>query len=206
MDSLQQYKVWRDSMARLLERGAEVCAAISTEHTKFFTSLRNKLCDDALKIQIVGCFNTGKTTFINAMIGEDVLPVDIIPCTAVVSEVKYSPKKKAAIHFRNPLPLGLIDYIPASTREYIKEHNMGREANGAPCQIPPLQISFDRISEYVAITEPPSDILFDEDSFHRYIENFNRQCPYEKVSLFHPAYILRDGVEIVDTPGFVTAH
>lgn len=201
MATLQQYNTWRSSLVSLLEEAANACAAISPERAKLYTFLRNQLRDDTLKIQIVGTVKNGKSSFTNALIGEEVLPVDDIPCTAVVSEVKYSPEKKAVVNFCTPLPLGLIDEIPASTRDYIKKHNMGRDANGAPCQIPPLQIPYDKMSEYVSIPEPTPDILFNEEAFKRYRDKIDQESPYDVAQLFHPAVILKDGIEMVDSPG-----
>lgn len=201
MATLQQYNTWRSSLVSLLEEAANACVSISPERAKLYNTLRDQLRDDTLKIQIVGTVKNGKSSFTNALIGEEVLPVDDIPCTAVVSEVKYSPEKKAVVNFCSPLPIGLIDEIPPSTRDYIKKHNMGRDTNGTPCQIPPLQIPYDKMSEYVAIPEPTPDILYNEEAFKQYREKIDQESPYDVAQLFHPAIILKDGVEIVDSPG-----
>lgn len=201
MATLQQYNTWRSSLVSLIEEAANACVSISPERAKLYNTLRDQLRDDTLKIQIVGTVKNGKSSFTNALIGEEVLPVDDIPCTAVVSEVKYSPEKKAVVNFCSPLPIGLIDEIPVSTRDYIKKHNMGRDANGTPRQIPPLQIPYDKMSEYVAIPEPTPDILYNEEAFKQYREKIDQESPYDVAQLFHPAIILKDGVEIVDSPG-----
>jgi len=43
-----------------------------------------------LKVAVVGQFNAGKSTLINAILGDDLLPRGILPTTAVVAEVESS--------------------------------------------------------------------------------------------------------------------
>ena len=40
-------------------------------------------------IPIIGRFNAGKSSLINCLLGEDLLPTDIIPETAIAAEIKY---------------------------------------------------------------------------------------------------------------------
>ena len=49
----------------------------------------------SFSVAIVGEFNRGKSTFINALLGRDILPSDILPCSATLNPVNYeddSPK------------------------------------------------------------------------------------------------------------------
>lgn len=201
MATLDQYNHWRDRLIALLDKASKATTKISPKRADLYATLRDQLRQDSLKIQVVGTVKNGKSSFTNSIIGENVLPVDDIPCTAVVSEVKYSPEKKAVVHFCSPLPLGLLDEIPPQTRKYIESHNMGRDAKGKTVQIPPLQVPYDHMSDYVAIPEPTPDILFNEDAFRDYKEKIDQESPYDVAELFLPAPILKDGVEIVDSPG-----
>ncbi|MEO0645155.1 MAG: dynamin family protein [Cyanobacteria bacterium J06650_10] len=54
---------------------------------------------DTFKVLVLGEFKRGKSTLINALLGEDILPSYAIPTTAVVSEIKWGIKKKALLHF-----------------------------------------------------------------------------------------------------------
>ncbi|TKD70762.1 dynamin family protein [Pseudalkalibacillus hwajinpoensis] len=48
---------------------------------------------------VAGEFNAGKSTFINALLGEKVLTSDIIPATAVVTKLTYGEKEEVIGHF-----------------------------------------------------------------------------------------------------------
>ena len=143
--------------------------------------MSQKVHSDSFKIQLVGTFKNGKSTFINALLGEDILPTRILPCTAVVSEVKYGDSKKAILHFRNPLPDKLIDCIPEATLNHMRKHGMKN--------VPPMEIEYDRIDEYVTIP-------IDGDP-----EEISMMSPYMSVELFYPSTLLKEGVEIIDSPG-----
>ncbi len=52
-----------------------------------------------VRIAIVGEFNAGKSTFINAMMGADVAPTGILPTTATLHHLRYAPAPFARIQF-----------------------------------------------------------------------------------------------------------
>ncbi len=65
---------------------------------------------------VLGEFKRGKSTFINALLGEEVLPSSAIPCTAVINEVKWGEQQRAILHFRYPLPKPLAVTVPPESR------------------------------------------------------------------------------------------
>jgi GTP-binding protein EngB required for normal cell division len=52
-----------------------------------------------LKLAIVGEFNAGKSTFINALIGADVAPTGVLPTTATLHHLRWAPDPIARISF-----------------------------------------------------------------------------------------------------------
>lgn len=60
-----------------------------------------KAKSDAFRILVLGEFNAGKSTFINALLGMDVLPSKMTPATAIISELKWGEKRKAILYHRN---------------------------------------------------------------------------------------------------------
>lgn len=68
---------------------------LDKELADFTASLDNidiqaaKIKDDGFKIMVVGEAKSGKSTFINACLGMDLLPADVRPCTGAIVEVKY---------------------------------------------------------------------------------------------------------------------
>lgn len=55
--------------------------------------------EDQLMIMVSGEFNAGKSTFINAILGEKLLTVDITPATAMITKLTYGDKKKIVAHY-----------------------------------------------------------------------------------------------------------
>lgn len=202
MVTFEQYNGWRERLLDLLARTEVAARKLSlTEKANVFSKMQENLKNDILRIQVVGTVKNGKSSFTNALMGKEILPVDDIPCTAVVSEVKYGEKEKAVVHFCSPIPTGLFDEIPKATREYIRKYNDGKDANGGDVQIPPLEIPYNQLDEYVAIPEPSMDILTDEEKLKEYRSKIDQESPYDVAELFIPAELLKNGTEIIDSPG-----
>ncbi len=52
-----------------------------------------------IDVAILGQFKAGKSSFINNLIGKNVLPVGVIPVTTVITRLQYGPKEKAIVTF-----------------------------------------------------------------------------------------------------------
>ncbi len=52
-------------------------------------------------VAVVGEFRRGKTTFINALLGEEILPSDIDSCSATINRVTYSLNKYVEVEFKD---------------------------------------------------------------------------------------------------------
>ncbi len=53
-----------------------------------------------LRLAIVGEFNAGKSTFINALVGQEIAPMGVLPTTATLHHLRYAPDPIARILFR----------------------------------------------------------------------------------------------------------
>ena len=62
--------------------------------------LRESL-DRPLVVTVMGEFNAGKSTFVNAFLGEEVAPMGITPTTATVNLLKYGAERKGRVHYRD---------------------------------------------------------------------------------------------------------
>ncbi|MBW4646536.1 MAG: dynamin family protein [Goleter apudmare HA4340-LM2] len=56
---------------------------------------------DAFSIAVVGEFKRGKSTFINAILGEKILPADVLPTTATLNRVTYGSEPFVKIIFED---------------------------------------------------------------------------------------------------------
>ena len=55
---------------------------------------RQRLKEENLRVLLMGKFSSGKSTFLNGLLGENLLPTKVIPTTAVISEIKYNETEK----------------------------------------------------------------------------------------------------------------
>jgi GTP-binding protein EngB required for normal cell division len=49
-------------------------------------------------VAVLGQFKAGKSSFLNGLIGDAVLPVDVLPSTAVVTRIGYGPRERVIVH------------------------------------------------------------------------------------------------------------
>jgi predicted GTPase len=181
-EQLTIFRVQKERLGKMLSDASEVINELNmTSASENLSKLSKKVEDDKFKIQIVGTFSNGKSTVINALLGENVLPAYALPTTAVINEVKHSDSKGAILYFRNPLPDNLPNSLSPKALEHMKAHGMEN--------IPPLRVDYSEIEDYVVIPlgEDPKEMLL--------------ESPYEKVELFWPLPMLKEGVEIIDSPG-----
>ncbi|EOR19896.1 dynamin family protein [Clostridium sartagoforme] len=62
---------------------------------------KEKLNNNTFNIVVLGEVNRGKSTLINALLGKNILPSNILPTTSVITKVVYGEKEKALIEFNN---------------------------------------------------------------------------------------------------------
>lgn len=57
--------------------------------------------ENSFSIAVVGEFKRGKSTFINALLGKDILPSDILPCSATLNRVTYGVRPGVLVKFKD---------------------------------------------------------------------------------------------------------
>ncbi len=66
-----------------------------------FRDLFARIAEDRFNLAVVGRFNRGKTSLMNAMLGMDRLPTGVVPLTSVITEVSYGSVPKAVLHYQH---------------------------------------------------------------------------------------------------------
>jgi GTPase SAR1 family protein len=74
------------------------------------TLASQNLSQGAFRLIVLGDMKRGKSTFLNALIGENLLPSDVNPCTALLTILKYGAEKQVTIHFTNGKPPERVDF------------------------------------------------------------------------------------------------
>ena len=68
------------------------------------------------RLLVLGDMKRGKSTFLNALIGERLLPSDVNPCTAILTVLRYGEKKKVTVYFNDNTEPEQIDFKSFKTR------------------------------------------------------------------------------------------
>lgn len=92
------------------------------EHGQALNDMQKKLQNHTFRVGIMGEFKRGKSTVINALLGQEIVPADILPCSATLNRIVWDTQPHAQINFK-------------------KDENGLRQ--------PSKQVSVEELSEYV---------------------------------------------------------
>ena len=65
------------------------------------TTASKNLRSGVFRLLVLGDMKRGKSTFLNALIGENLLPSDVNPCTALLTILRYGSEKKVTVYFND---------------------------------------------------------------------------------------------------------
>ena len=71
------------------------------EYGKSIRELADRIVSRIYRVAVIGEFKRGKSSLVNAIIGAQVLPTDILPMTATVTRVTYGEKRKICVLFKD---------------------------------------------------------------------------------------------------------
>jgi GTPase SAR1 family protein len=86
-----------------------------------------KLRENRFYLVVLGQFKRGKTTLLNALLGEELLPVGVLPLTAVVTLISYGARRSSHVRLANGQR---IEIKPSEIEDYVTElGNPGNHKN-----------------------------------------------------------------------------
>ncbi|MBR6472256.1 MAG: dynamin family protein [Firmicutes bacterium] len=92
---------------------------LTKKELKRTEELIDKIENQRITISVIGQFKRGKSMLVNAMLGDDILPIGIVPVTAVVTTIEHG-ERAATVRFNN----GIIKEIPFDAMsDYINEQS-----------------------------------------------------------------------------------
>jgi len=97
-----------------------------TNLIKYYKPIIQYFENDTLNIIVLGEMNRGKSSFINALIGRNLLPVDPKPTTATINILKYSREEKIIVYYSD----GKNEILPVnedSLRQFTANDNFKPE-------------------------------------------------------------------------------
>jgi len=88
------------SLAGCAERLGGICRRFGIDSLQPHLSACEELLRDGgvVDVAVLGQFKAGKSTFLNSLFGRPIVPVDVLPSTAVVTRIGYGPRERALVH------------------------------------------------------------------------------------------------------------
>ncbi len=81
---------------------SEICQEMGMgERAEDLKRIMARLRNHSFSVGIMGEFKRGKSTVINALLGKEVLPADIIPCSATLNQIKWDATARAEVQFKD---------------------------------------------------------------------------------------------------------
>ena len=162
-----------EKLPPLFQQQQELVSLVTPHDQALRTTLEScasKSKDNIFRVLIMGGFSAGKSTFINALLGEHLLPSFMLPTTAIITEVCYSEQKKVVVYPKK-----------------------GKWRGGdKPFEIRP---ALDEIAKYCTIDNEGNVNTRNEEN------NNIIESPFEKMVIYWPLSLLKDGVMLIDSPG-----
>ena len=134
---LRAYEQHKFAVAEILRSASTVAPREMREWHDQAQELFARLAEDRFNLVVVGRFNRGKTSLMNAIMGTDRLPTGIVSLTSVVTTVAYGSREQVVLHYQDRILTSeiAIDDLP----QYVtQEGNPGnvRGINNAEVQLP----------------------------------------------------------------------
>ncbi|MEG3071327.1 MAG: hypothetical protein HQP61_06990 [Peptococcaceae bacterium] len=86
---------------------------------EYLFEVKQRLINNHFNLVVLGAFKRGKTTFLNALLGTDILSTDVLPLTSVVTLIRYGQEIGTEVVFlngetKNIASEQLADYVTES--------------------------------------------------------------------------------------------
>ena len=101
----ESFKSARTQLANMVEgqlsvvRSSDYDSVVNTTEkpSVLLEETNKRLKDENLRVLVIGKFSSGKSTFLNGLLGRPLLPMKAIPTTAVIGEIRYSDTEKIVL-------------------------------------------------------------------------------------------------------------
>ncbi|WP_300450177.1 dynamin family protein [uncultured Helicobacter sp.] len=152
--------------------------------------IKAKLEEQHLCIGVTGVLSAGKSTFLNALLGEEILGSSNIPETANLTILRYGDKTSAKVYFW-------------SKEQWADLCEEGEYDEHLKVFVAECKAHFGKeLERYITQPHTSQEIQAQQLSAYTSANHPSKLCNLiQEVELFTPLDFLKNGVEIVDTPG-----
>jgi len=180
--------------------------------------LKSQVLPENYKVAVVGRFKTGKSSFVNELLGARLASEDTNPETAAITTFRHGPYVKAAVRFVSREEWVKLQALYAEDPKHIDAHRVKMWSSfGKPRKAKDgEEESFDLASlerlflkeggHNLEIALAPDGTKKAETEFRRKLKEFTsgakpHHCLVQTIDIESPAPILDEGVLLIDTPG-----
>jgi GTP-binding protein EngB required for normal cell division len=118
--SLRDYEQDKFEIAEILRSTSRAAPSEARALHAHLHDLFVRLAEDRFNLVVVGRFNRGKTSIMNAILGSPRLPVGIVPLTSVITTVSYGTTEHVVLRFDRS---SLTSDVPLnSLSQYVTQH------------------------------------------------------------------------------------
>lgn len=154
------------------------------------SAIPERLENQRFSIGITGVMNAGKSTMLNALLGQEVLGTSVVPETANLTLIKYAKNPYAIVNFWNAKEWSKIEEGASSLKSleiFVKES----------------KAHFGEMFNTLVTAKGESASISVEDlALYTSAKHSDKKCNLVKsVELYTDLKFVQDGVQIVDTPG-----
>lgn len=97
---LDLYKEFRNKILEKIEELQAYCSQMGKGNVgETLRELSKKLLENRFHLVVLGQFKRGKSTFINSVLGDPVLPTSVVPLTSIVTLLKYGEHETVQVMF-----------------------------------------------------------------------------------------------------------
>ncbi len=104
---LEKFQGYREQLASIcadliqmlqVEKGNRIFPSVLEDDVR---QLTQQIKSQKFRLAIVGEFSRGKSTLLNALLGEEVQPVRTVPCSGTLAVLKHGAKKRVVCHYKD---------------------------------------------------------------------------------------------------------
>jgi len=149
-----------------------------------------RLENQRFSIGITGVMNAGKSTMLNALLGEEVLGTSVVPETANLTLIKYAKNPYAVVNFWN-------------AKEWSKIEEGAKSLKSLEAFVKESKTHFGETFKMLVTPKGESESIAVKDlALYTSAKHSEKKCNLVKsVELYTDLKFVQDGVQIVDTPG-----
>ena len=102
MSNLQFYEQTKNQFLKYLQQAEMLALRVDNKKIAEDLKITNlTLSREQFEVMVVGEFSNGKSTFLNALLREELLPSSNVPTTALINKIYYRHEPSYAVHFDN---------------------------------------------------------------------------------------------------------